>query len=439
MANTYVKIKEIIVPSGGLSSIDFTGIPQEFTDIAIKASLRSSASSTRANLLLTLNNDTSLVYTRRELYHEDGAIGSENSVASRQIGGLNAANSYANTFTSCEIYIPNYTEAKHKTVSVECYQPTNSSTGYSVWYTTLQYANQGPITSISLTPGSGVFTEYSSISVYGIASKDVADGSKALGGLINNWVDGLTYHTFLSSSTFTPKVNLNCDILVIGGGGGGGFRGGGGGAGGLVYLASQSLTGGTTYNVKVGQGGSGAGVLSSRGTSGANSQFGSLTAAVGGGGGGSVDSTRTGINGGSGGGAAVANTAGTGTSGQGNSGGTGFSGGADTSGGGGGSGAVGGAGTSSNGGAGGNGLNTYQAFAYATGTGVNGYFAAGGGASGNTGVTPGTGGLGGGGNGLNAADGTNAIQHTGSGGGGGGNGFKGGNGAHGLVIVRYTS
>ena len=203
---------------------------------------------------------------------------------------------------------------------------------------------------------------------------------KATGGTIVT-TGGYTYHTFTSSDTFTPLESLSVDVLQIGAGGGSGAaRGGGGGAGGLRYFTGQSVTA-TGYTITIGGGGAGAAFSSDLASNGTASQFGSLTAAVGGGGGGSVDSTRTGINGGSGGGAAVANTAGTGTSGQGNSGGTGFSGGADTSGGGGGSGAVGGAGTSSNGGAGGNGLNTYQAFAYATGTGVNGYFAAGGGAS----------------------------------------------------------
>ncbi len=63
--------------------------------------------------------------------------------------------------------------------------------------------------------------------------------------------------TFTSSGTFTTKVPLKCDILVVAGGAGGGGRaGGGGGAGGFVYYSAKTLAAGD-YTVVVGAGGSG--------------------------------------------------------------------------------------------------------------------------------------------------------------------------------------
>ena len=63
---------------------------------------------------------------------------------------------------------------------------------------------------------------------------------------------GLTGQT---QYTFSPTETLVCDILLVGGGGGG--SGAGGGAGGYLYFTNISLESGTTYTVKVGNGGTG--------------------------------------------------------------------------------------------------------------------------------------------------------------------------------------
>ena len=63
---------------------------------------------------------------------------------------------------------------------------------------------------------------------------------------------GLTGQTQYS---FSPTEALVCDILLVGGGGGG--SGAGGGAGGYLYFTNISLESGTTYTVKVGNGGTG--------------------------------------------------------------------------------------------------------------------------------------------------------------------------------------
>ena len=67
---------------------------------------------------------------------------------------------------------------------------------------------------------------------------------------------------------------LDVQLLVIAGGASG--RYGGGGAGGLLNFTSETLFIGTNYSVTIGAGGA---VVAD----GSNSQFGSLTAAVGGG------------------------------------------------------------------------------------------------------------------------------------------------------------
>jgi hypothetical protein len=227
-------------------------------------------------------------------------------------------------------------------------------------------------------------------------------------------------------------------LQVAGGGAGGGSvnsagQGGGGAGGYLTGTTSLSLT--TSYTVIVGAGGASTKTI---GAQGGNSQFGTLTASVGGGGGGDNQyNSGNGGSGGSGGGAAYASsTGGTATSGQGNNGGAGNSASPYPGGGGGGAGAAGANGSGSQGGNGGVGLASSI-------SGSSTYYAGGGGGGTRSGGSAGTGGNGGGGQGANTNDnnGQNATQSTGGGGGGSsqaGATVYGGAGGSGVVIISYA-
>jgi len=255
------------------------------------------------------------------------------------------------------------------------------------------------------------------------------------------------YRAFTSTGNLVvSNASLTADILVVAGGGG--TMAGGGGAGGLLTFSSQSISTGT-YTCTIGSGGAGVSGNSAGAGKGVNSQFGALTAAIGGGAGGGAGAA-TYKDGGSGGGAGDNGAAGTykglGTSGQGNDGGEGVASSPYPGGGGGG---AGGAGTTASGAnsAGNGGIGATSALINAIGaatglgqlSGGNYYFAGGGGASfHDSGTTPGTGGLGGGGNGANG-NGTNGTANTGGGAGGGLAGSAtGGTGGSGIIIVRYT-
>ena len=251
-----------------------------------------------------------------------------------------------------------------------------------------------------------------------------------------------TSPTSAASNEITTDAPITiADLIIIAGGGAGGPGGGsgGGGAGGLVYLASQSITG--TNTVTIGAGGP---KTASTVVSGVNSSFGSLTAAVGGGGGGYSatpgNPNNDGNTGGSGGGGAIDCTGrATGTSGQGNQGGLGKRGSNNilSGGGGGGAGAAGvDAGTSiDTPGAGGDGVSTYSSWGSATSSGQNisgTYWYAGGGAGYGWNIV-GTAAAGRGGGGNYAS--VNGATNT------GGGGFAGstGNGGSGIVIIKYPT
>lgn len=439
-----VAIQTVEVGSGGAAEIDFTNIPQTYTDLVIKLSVRSDRATLVDGFIIRFNNDTtSGNYSNRRLFGTGAAAVSDTSSAPVF---FDASTATANTFGNAEIYIPNYTSSNAKSWSSDTVHENNATTAYAGIVAGL-WTGTNAITSIKLTSETSAnFVQYTTATLYGVTSAGY--GAKATGGAIYQDADYF-YHAFFSSGTFTPTQSLSADVLVIAGGGGGGNAfGGGGGAGGLLGFTSQSLTA-QNYTITVGGGGAGSTSESSKGSNGSNSVFGSLTTCTGGGGGGSYQTT-SGANGGSGGGGSGdwnggngTFTGGTGTSGQGFAGGDGYKlPPIYRSGGGGGSTAVGQTLTSTSGGGnGGAGTSTYSSWATATASGASGSYAGGGGGGGFGGnnLVAGTGSAGGGNGGFGAA-GSNATAFTGSGGGGGSGGaaWNGGNGASGIVIVRYA-
>jgi hypothetical protein len=405
-------------------------------------SSRQSTSAFQGQRLYFNNTDTNL---RNNYLLGTGSGTQASAAATGYFGSIAGTNVSASVFDNTFIYISNYTSTSLvKTFSADNIAPANDNLAYlgianGTWNST------NAITRVTLFPdGGGSYTQYSSATIYGVTSAGY--GAKATGGIIssdaNYW-----YHTFTASGTFTPTQSITADCLVVAGGGAGGWTvGGGGGAGGIFYATNQSLSA-TNYEVTVGAGGAPTSA-DNAGANGNNSQFGSLTLAVGGGGGGAYGSGQNpGKNGGSGGGSGTDQVgASGGSSTQTSTGGTGYGnvGGATINatqrgGGGGGAGAAGATATgggAGGAGAGGNGLNTWSSWI----NNANGGYLAGGGGGGG-GTPAGAGGLGGGGTGgtVSTDNATAGTANTGGGGGGGGNGgaMPGKAGGSGIVIVRY--
>lgn len=435
MATTYVPIATQTLGSN-TATVTFSSIPSTYTDLVLIAVVKNS--STLNNGRFFFNNDTSSLYSGTYLQGNgsaasSGRVSNVNSCYTPEISTTDwtiiTANimNYSNTTTFKTTLIRGGTASDRTAAWVDLYRSTNA------------------ISRIDFETFGGNLLAGSTFSLYGIANAGIAGGAKATGGDIVTTDGTYWYHAFRNSGTFTPSVALTADVLVVAGGGGGGGQpdsgnsSGGGGAGGYLYFASQSVST-SALTVTVGAGGAGGPAGSNNGSQGSNSQFGALTASVGGGFGQRAFDTALGGTGGSGGG-----SSGSATSGQGNSGGTSVGAGSNYQGGGG-----GGAGAAGSGaGNGGAGLNTLSSWFSVTGTGVSGYVAGGGG-GGQYFFTDGTrlGGAGGGGNGGGWNGSTLVAPVAGTvntGGGGGGAGSRDGQGAKagaaggsGLVIVRYA-
>jgi hypothetical protein len=438
MPNNYVLLDRIEL-NATAASVTFDNIPQSgYTDLKLVISGRSSQANIANSCAISFNGSTASFSSR---FIEGAGSGTPISYTSSNIiSNIQGTSSTANTFTSVDIYIPNYRGSNFKSFSVDNVTENNATTAYASIGANL-WSNTAAITSITVTMNS--FVANSTFSLYGLAQVGTtpAIAPKADGGNVIGTDGTYWYHAFLSNGTFTPAATgLVCDYLVVAGGGSG-FSGylGGGGAGGLRSTVTATGGGGslesaigvisgTAYPITVGAGGT-------AGLKGSNSVFSTITSL--GGGGANPGAERNGGSGGGGGAQTISPTAGTGTAGQGRNGGDGnVTNGASA--GGGGAAVAGLAGSGSLGGNGGNGVQI-TAFATPTGTGANSGYYAGGGGGGSDSGGPSSGGLGGGGAGGRTG-GLNAVSGVANTGGGGGATYVGagyGNGGSGIVIIRY--
>jgi len=174
MAYTYSKIATYTVGSGGVSSINFLNIPQNYTDLLIKFSGRGSGTS---GVMRMQFNITTAGYSNRNLYGTGSAAGSESATGTSSFfsavnsGNINWNSTTASTFSNMEIYIPNYTSSNYKSISTDAVVENNATLGY-------QFMNAGvlnitaPITQIDLLPsGSETFVQYSTAHLYGIKAE----------------------------------------------------------------------------------------------------------------------------------------------------------------------------------------------------------------------------------------------------------------------------
>jgi hypothetical protein len=163
MANTYVALATVTVGSGGASSIDFTSIPQTYTDLIVKLSGRTLQTQVYGVVYMKFNGSTAN-QTAIRLYGGDGSAGSDNTVTAALLSGNNAT---ASTFGTADIYIPNYTSSNFKSVSSDSVGETNGTSGIYVQLSANLWSSTSAITSLSFY-GSNDFVQYTTATLYGI-------------------------------------------------------------------------------------------------------------------------------------------------------------------------------------------------------------------------------------------------------------------------------
>jgi hypothetical protein len=165
MANTYKALSTTTVGAGGAATISFTNIPQTYTDLLLKVSARDSRTSNQyGSLDVTFNG--SPTYSGRILYADGSTVGSTTATTNWLYG--NTSISTSNTFSNCEMYIPNYTSSNNKSISSDVAVEHNASSSNSLDLIAGLATLTSAITSITITPSSGTLSQYSTATLYGI-------------------------------------------------------------------------------------------------------------------------------------------------------------------------------------------------------------------------------------------------------------------------------
>jgi hypothetical protein len=166
MATTYTLIASVTVGAGNASSIDFTSIPNTYTDFCLVTSFRSNRSNNVDDIYITLNGSTSS-FSNKYL-QGNGSSASSGSLA-RYYGSCPAASgSTANTFSNDLLYIPNYAGSAYKSFSGDTVMEYNGNPSYAAFNAGL-WSNNAAITSLSLSM-TGSFVQYSTAYLYGISN-----------------------------------------------------------------------------------------------------------------------------------------------------------------------------------------------------------------------------------------------------------------------------
>jgi hypothetical protein len=146
------------------ASIEFTSVPQTFTDLLALISTRNSNGGATA---IRFNSNSS-GYSERLLYGNGSSAASANRSGSETVWLLSALNSStANTFSNGQVYIPNYTGSTNKSFSMDSVNETNA-TGADQYLDAALWSNTAAITNIQFFNPDGNFAIGTTISLYGV-------------------------------------------------------------------------------------------------------------------------------------------------------------------------------------------------------------------------------------------------------------------------------
>lgn len=160
----YDSLSTVTVPSGGLSSITFAGIPNTYNHLQIRAT---QLNTTTATTNLRLNADSGSNYSRHYLYGGgSSAVGAAGSANQTSVGVLyNESTTYASVAV---IDILDYASTtKNKTIRSLNGWDANGS-GYVFLYSGSWMNSSSAINSLTFTPDGGSLAQNSQFTLYGV-------------------------------------------------------------------------------------------------------------------------------------------------------------------------------------------------------------------------------------------------------------------------------
>ena len=161
-------IEHIEVTAATQATLEFSSIPDTYTDLMILLSSRVTTAAVGETLNILFNGSSASISSR---YLYGAGSGSPVSTTSSSLAAfVNASSATASTFDNVVLYFPNYAGSNYKSFTSDSVTETNGTTAYQVILAGL-WSNTAAINSITLDPASGAsFGQYSSATLYGITS-----------------------------------------------------------------------------------------------------------------------------------------------------------------------------------------------------------------------------------------------------------------------------
>lgn len=167
MANTMIKLQTVTVGASGASSIEFTSIPQTFTDLQLYISSRTTG--TNGTIVWKFNTDSTASNYFMRYLAGNGSVASSSNSNNPWFSDSPISTDTTSVFGSTNVYIPNYTGSNSKSLSVETVTENNATLAYQQMFAG-RWTGTAAITAITLTPFSGSYAQYTTATLYGIKS-----------------------------------------------------------------------------------------------------------------------------------------------------------------------------------------------------------------------------------------------------------------------------
>jgi hypothetical protein len=165
---SYFPLGAVTVGSAGASSITFSSIPSTYKHLQIRGIIRQSAVGFD-QALAQFNSDTGNNYSRHNLLGDGSTASAESGVSVNKVSFavIPGSNQSASVFGATVVDILDYANTnKYKTTRTLAGVDNNGS-GYD-WFSSGLWQNTAAITTITITPGSGNFVQYTQLALYGI-------------------------------------------------------------------------------------------------------------------------------------------------------------------------------------------------------------------------------------------------------------------------------
>lgn len=169
---TYVALAKTVL-TGTQATITFSAIPSTYTDLVLVASARTDWTGFSEELKFWYNNNSagsSYSFTRLITDAPNVTSSRSSSFPWMSNSALNEnTNTTSNTFSSIEIYIPNYAGSNYKPASMTSARENNSTTYYTIAANAGLWSDTTAISRIDLAPRQGTnFVSGSRFDLYGI-------------------------------------------------------------------------------------------------------------------------------------------------------------------------------------------------------------------------------------------------------------------------------